>query len=243
MVDLVENFEAGPEGASLLATNSIFETISGNPTSALYTANAALFGSFGMRYNHANNLRWANVSVPPGGSAFYRYYIRVLQPPSSNSAQCAVFGGGTNRAQISYRSDGAISLRSPATVRATTSGSYVGKWMRIEWDLVGDTQTLRVFFDDNVHGTTPTETISGPIQVANSIDTLRFGSSVADTWQYDADGLALSTTSPPPRFYVPPSGPTVAADCYVWDGTALVPVDPYLWDGTKLNQVDLTNIT
>lgn len=231
MTRLSEGFEGGSEGTAVGTGNSFFNTGTGGTTPGVFAAAAKLFGSFGMSQVYSGSFGY---QVYLWGSAqtnqYYRGYHYISSLPSSaQSVFLSALSGATQRAQITLATNGKFNMRSPATLQASSVSAYNGKWIRLEWDLTGTTQTLRIFSGANLYGSTPDETVTGPITVSG-FDRIRVGSTGADTYTLYTDGIEIDSVATPG----PASAPSLSDAAYIWDGSALVACDVYEWDGSSL---------
>lgn len=235
---LEEGFENVPIGVAPDTTNTGLDNSFGT-ASPVASSSAALFGSRGIEIA-ANGLYYSLEKWLPANTnvTYARWYQRLSAASSSGQTVIAQlnYNDTSNLAQVTNgppASGGILNLRRGTLKVASTVEDYTGKWVRLEWDVNTSTgvQTLRVYADDDLHGTTPTETISGDI-ASFAISRVRIGtigSPGSPGWTQYIDQFAVDDAASPGP-YVPdvPTGPTVA----LWDGSSEVPVTVNLWDGS-----------
>jgi hypothetical protein len=235
MTRLSEGFETPANGVAIDNTNSIFSS-TGGTTPGVADTGLFLLGSKSMKQVYSSSFGyqqylWGSNQV----NQYYRGYHYISSLPSSGqSVYLSFLSGGTQRAQITIATNGKFNMRSPAVLQASSSAAYNGKWIRLEWDVTGSTQVLRIFSGANLYGSTPDETVSGAVSVGTGFDRIRIGSTAVDTYTAYVDGVEIDSAATPGPATAP--GPTDAA--YYWDGSALVACDVYWWNGTTMVQCD-----
>lgn len=246
MTRLSEGFETPANGVAIDNTNSIFGS-TGGTTPGVADTSFFLLDSKSMKQVYASTFgyqvyQWGSNQV----NQYYRGYHYISSLPSSGQSVFLSFlSGGTQRAQITIATNGKFNMRSPAVLQASSSNAYNGKWVRLEWDMTGSTQVLRIFSGANLYGSTPDETVSGSVSVGTGFDRIRIGSTGADTYTVWTDGVEIDSAATPGPATAPfPSdagwwwdgSALVAGDFYWWDGSSMsVQLDPYWWDGSVMN--------
>lgn len=208
---LQENFEVGPDGGTIATADLAFDSKSGGTTGMVYDSAEKFFGSYGAKLKYANTIGYflKNITTT-SGPLYMRAYVRMPAiAPTTFIAFCRFLSAtNVNKAQISIDpASGALALRNNATVVATTISSYLGLRVRLEWEVVGSTQTLRVYSGANLHSDTPTETISGAY-TQGTINQFQIGynATPANTQDVIWDSVALDDAVQPGR-YIDPSDP------------------------------------
>lgn len=193
------SFTAGPDGGAYSGA-----TTTGSSTITHSAANA-FDGAYGGKVSIASGgTAYITGTASQNGSTHYaRWYIRFPSgsPPSVNFVLAHALNSSStvlNTVRLNATT-GTISLLNGATVVATTSADNVtgfNEWQRIEWDITGTTQTLRIFRTGST--STALETISGAAN-NTSIDTLRFGNPTAasTTYTYYIDEIAGNPSRTP----------------------------------------------
>jgi hypothetical protein len=241
-MEFVEEFEGGADGVVLATSNTAFASFTGTAATWTFLAAAKAFGSRGSRIVSAASNVYGTVNLGANSPNIYvRMFMKCTIPGAGNTIIGVALSGVTNRAQLTVTNSGKINLRSPAAVVAGPSATVVaGQWVRLEWDIVGATQTLRIYAGADPNSATPTETMSGAVTVATGSDTVRLGTTTSDTWTQDLDGFAVSTTAQPgPHAPDPAGGPTA----WVWNGSVLTPATIQVWDGSALVSAGVGSVT
>jgi hypothetical protein len=238
MTRLSEGFEGGSDGAGVTTSNTIF-TNTGGTAAKTFDAAGKLLGSLAMKIVNAATFGYMQYLWGSSQTNQYVrfYYNAASRPSAGQNIICQIQNGGTNRAQLTLTSAGKFNIRSPATLKASGANIYPG-WVRLEWDLVGTVQTLRIFSGANLYGTTPDEVLSpgaGSITVSG-FDRINFGNSAAETFTQYFDGIEIDSAATPG----PATDPTPPATqpTLVWDGSSMVDADPKWWNGTTLEDLD-----
>lgn len=161
----VEGFSGGSNGQTVSTGNSGFSAIYGAPTfdgvyeNAIATTSgkcdagpSATFTALQKNFTSTVDDFWA------------RWYSKVGMLPPTPTFIGTVLNGTTIVAQIRLNIDGTLSIRN-GTVAVATSITNItpNRFFRLSWHVnaAGTTQALRIYTGTNLHGTTPTETISG----------------------------------------------------------------------------------
>ena len=132
---------------------------------------------------------------------------------------------------------GRINLRSPTTAQDTGDIDWSNQWLRLEYSVTGTTQTLDIFAGANLHGATPSETLTGAVTNGSGFNTVRVGSAISDSLTMFIDEFAIDDANMPARLD-DPTPPEEGDFNYVWDGSSLLAADPYFWNGTTLEPLD-----
>lgn len=221
-----ESFEGAASGVAVSPTNS---TINGILTttgvgSAIFSNAFAVSGtrscliSVDATADYA--VYWDVASLT--GSQYASFYPRLpaVAPATIQVIARWTSSANVNRCQIAMNTSGKLLLRNVSALVATSTGTYHGTRPRLEWDVVGTTQTLRIFSGANLHGTTPDETITGAFTSAAAT---RFAAGFFGAWGAAAsiafDAVRVSDSSNP--------GPLVSnvrPVAYWFNGTTLVPL-------------------
>jgi hypothetical protein len=207
---LTEHFDTGPQGANVTTANTSLSAVTltngGTSTdSAVATFDAAhkVAGAFCVKLKLGNGVDNGNIFLRHDigslvSTRFARFYVTVESLPlAMNLLVADAVATSTNRAQVQITTTGTVRIRNGVvTVAETATTLAAGSPVRIEWDLTGTTQTLRLFTGANVNGTVPDETITGA-QTQGTFDRLRFGATASYSGNLWIDELAVdSTTSP-----------------------------------------------
>jgi hypothetical protein len=204
-VRFTETFAGVPIGTAASLTNTTFSELVGTGT---MLGVAGLFGTAvrmdsdgttvfaGLRYNHgatAPTARW------------YRMYVTPRRLPVTGEGHLflAVRSGATLNSGLRINDAGLIHLRNGATNltgagQITTAAVAVGATVRVEYttDATALTQTARLYWGAGLHGTTPTETLTGPIAVAGTNMTI--GSPFAVNASMDFEQVVADDAGYPP---------------------------------------------
>jgi len=138
----------------------------------------------------------------PGGTGNTCYlvgFVYFSALPGGNLPIWVPQSGATNRCQVTISTAGKFNIRSPATLVASgATGPWTGKWVRLEYDCVVGTQTLRIYGGSNMFGSTPDETLSGAITITTGFDRIRVGPiNAGDTLNYFLSDLLADSVAQP----------------------------------------------
>jgi hypothetical protein len=182
MVEFVEPFESGSNGANITTANTGFDAVSGTPPVFDTTAYQ---GSFAAKFSSSSTTITVRRTYSGGlvSTMYHLFYVRQLANPSAAMVVAQQRASGTNRHQVRILATGELQLRNGTTaVAQTTLQLAANTWYRVEWKIVtGTEQRLRVFTGANIEGTTPDEEISGAANQGTGDNTL-FGLITAATW-------------------------------------------------------------
>ena len=124
---------------------------------------------------------------------YKRIYFREESASPSTGVIFESRNAGTTQASLQMIGTRAIRMRNGTTTVATfTTIPAASSWIRLEHkiDVVGGTQTARIFVGSNLHGTTPDEEITGAYS-STAIDRMYVGiGSSAVTWHSYMDAYA-----------------------------------------------------
>jgi hypothetical protein len=170
---ITENFEGAAAGVALATTNSSLDGF----TSTVATGSGVFSTAWAVEGTRSALLTvdttgdyaaWFDVA-PVTGSQYVSMYVRLPSVnPSTQQAIARWTNTNTNRCQLAMNTSGNLMIRNPALAVATSVGVYTNTAARLEWDVVGTLQTLRIYSGVNLHTTTPTETLTGPFTSAVS---------------------------------------------------------------------------
>lgn len=234
MVEYAHDFENGVNEANVQRADVAPASIASINAGLTYRSSSALFGSLGVLFNGNGYYPWISVAVGTSPAVTYlRFYVR-FRSVSTNYMNLAYM---TNSITIGLNNNRTLVLRQ-AGVKATSTAISLNEWIRIEWthDYTNLFDTVNLFTGSNVHGSTPSQTLSSALVTA-AYNSAKVGvDSVGVGILYDVDALAVSTTAMPVKI-APPSLPG-NADMFLWDGTSMVAVDAFAWDGTTMVAAD-----
>lgn len=244
MTRVSEGFEGSTQGTTISTSNTVFTTVTLSGSTAIFDTASKLLGSFGAKLVHSSSTGFMQYLWGSNQTNQYvRMYVKMSVVAASGQDIIGnVLSGATNRAQLTWTSAGKFNLRSPATLQASGANVYTNTWVRLEWDLVGTVQTLRIFSGANLYGSTPDETIGGGAGsiTVSGFDRIRIGLTTAASYTQLIDGVEIDSVATPGPAADPSGG--VAADVYVWDGTTMIASDIYVWNGTSLVASDVSAI-
>lgn len=199
-----ENLESGTNGTALTTSNTTFNAVTGT---ALTFYNTVKFqGSLSMKLTSSNPATYGTMTITSATTHYVRFYYYVeTRPVGSAQGIAAAYSstGPTYRNYISQTVGGFVALGN-ATVTGSSSSTTaltVGTWYRMEWDITGATQALRIYSGDN---TSPLETVTNSAENA-AFDSIYFGNTpifaaagvtVSHLW----DAIAGDSTANPGAF-------------------------------------------
>ncbi|HEU0266140.1 MAG TPA: hypothetical protein VFQ70_00760 [Candidatus Saccharimonadaceae bacterium] len=173
-------------------TTTNFTNNPGDSADNYTTSSAATFVANGVDGGRAGQIAlpagsgayafWAK-AIAPQTTVYLRQYIQIPVLAGSSVPLLTIKNGGingTHLGRIALSSAGAGSnirlLDGSDTVQATSVTSVAaGQWIRLEWKVSSSgSQTLNIYTGSNLHGTSPSETISAPMGT-NTIDYLEWG--------------------------------------------------------------------
>jgi hypothetical protein len=162
---LSETFEAGTNGASITAGNSVFDTLPGAEpgvfTSQFYQGTlAGRFATATATRNHRASYSPARAITEIG------FFLLVKGRPSAASTNATILatygtGGTLIASQIQLSTNGSLRLRDNVTVRSVSPILTLENWYRVCWrtEPGGDGTTgghrLRLWWGANILGATP----------------------------------------------------------------------------------------
>ena len=193
-LDFIEGFE-GTDG-TLATTSNTSLSDGGNGTAdgtMTFSATQYVRGNSSLKILNpigSTNL-YHLVSNP--NVIYKRIYFREESASPSTGVIFESRNAGTTQASLQMIGTRAIRMRNGTTTVATfTTIPAASSWIRLEHkiDVVGGTQTARIFVGSNLHGTTPDEEITGAYS-STAIDRMYVGiGSSAVTWHSYMDAYA-----------------------------------------------------
>lgn len=139
-----ETFEGGVNGDSP-TTTTIFTGANQN-TYALSLSNTRSYnGALSFKFaSNANENVFCSVNLTSSTSLYVRAYV-YIQSPVANGTLGLMAVTNAYFTYVAVKQDGKLALINNRAESATTTSSYFSAWYRLEWDIVGTAQELRVY--------------------------------------------------------------------------------------------------
>lgn len=192
-VDLNENFESGSNGAAITTSNTVFTTVTG-PGTATFDNVSPIHGTYSAKLVNSTNtisLIYALGSSQTTRTMRRLWRFDVMPTVGVNMLiQSVKLGAATATATLRLMSTGLIQMRDGITTVAT-SATAIGTTTKVRYEWVIDSpnslQHLYLFYDTNIDGNSPDETLTGTYSGgAFDTDTTGIVSSTANvTWHLD----------------------------------------------------------
>jgi hypothetical protein len=191
---LHEEFERGTNGAALTTSNTSFGLIGGTVT---FTSTTSVSGVLSAKINNNTVANYMYLSMTGTTTHYTRHYFYIASMPTASIDLVYDTSGSSQKNTVQFDSSiGKIALRD--TTAGVTNGSVAlssSTWYRIEWDVTGATQTVRIY-----SGTSNTLVDSITRSAANtSVDAIRFGTQTAGGGSLTCywDDCVIDTTTQP----------------------------------------------
>lgn len=195
-----QDFNSFSDGTTLTTGNTGFDafTVSGTATFTAATASPQ-HSTYGRIASTTSSTHAVREDHALSSSRYYRFYIRLASIPASTQTLFTLRDAANNAVSgIRIQSDGTFILRDGLVgVDTSTQALGANEWMRMElhYNAANSTQTLRLFFDGDADGSTPTQTLSGSA-TNGSTDDMQIGLITAQASQtMDVDEIEMSTVT------------------------------------------------
>lgn len=205
---MAELFRLDCEGAApptaAIPANTGFTSVPGAAPPLFNATTLATGLAQSLRCTYSTQTGYGEKIVSAASTGYVRLYLRHATLPSGNIVGVA-FRDSTaalRRAGIQLNTAGTVTLLNNTTGVATSSTVLTaGSTFRLEWDVVGATQTLRIY---SGHSTSALETISGATPNL-TWDQFRVGAQTNQTGDFYVDSIVLNSTNTPGAQGVAPS--------------------------------------
>lgn len=191
LASLTEDFAGAAPGTAISTSNTIYDNVSGSPTTDAFHASGPADGptqsqrivSGGGTSSHA-----ANLTTNPQ-SAYFSLYLYLEADVTGNTAIMNWFSGATKIGDLRIQPGRIVQLRDNNTSRWTSTAIALNEWHRIEIHTDPGSATgheVRIFSGTNRNGATPDQTSGSQAATASglagtaTVDELRLGSISGD---------------------------------------------------------------
>lgn len=188
-----DSFESASTGALNTAPNTVFSSTAGLDATIVSTPTNT--GVRSMKSINAGNGGYGSVQLPKFQTNLYaRFYFQLGAIQSAATIAAYNKTGLGNQAFLGLDTTGHLSIAGTGTTTATSALS-TGTWYRIEWDVVGSTETMRYYLGNSA---TLIQSISQTMP-AGGFDVAAYGNLNVQTNAYVGyfDDIAVSPTSNP----------------------------------------------